>query len=150
MFLHRQTFCIRIYRQLLDVWKASWSLVEFSWCSQWWTLPAAQVVCWGSPHRAAGLPPSPGEARDVSFSETRQTDRAPICRTGGPRKYQEIIFLLKTLHFPTHFHGEIVADLNAVTDDTTSLGAAIEGVRERGVEALYLGTEEAATVRASG
>ena len=37
-----------------------------------------------------------------------------------------------------------------MTDDTTSLGAAIEGVRERGVEALYLGTEEATTVGAGG
>ena len=53
-----------------------------------------------------------------------------------------------TLHFPTHLHSEIVADLDAVTDDTIGLGAAIEGVREGRVEALYLGTEEATTVGA--
>jgi len=49
-----------------------------------------------------------------------------------------------------NFHGEIVADLDAVTDDTIGLGATIEGVGERSVEALYLWTDEATTVRAGG
>ena len=92
------------------------------------------------------MPPSPAEARDVWFSGTLQTGRAPICLTGGPRNYTKIIFI--TLHLSTHFHREVVADLDAVTDDTICLGATVEGVRERGVEALYLGTDEATTVGA--
>ena len=38
--------------------------------------------------------------------------------------------------------------MDAVTDDTTGLGATIEGVRKRRVETLYLGTDKATTVGA--
>ena len=40
--------------------------------------------------------------------------------------------------------------MDAVTDDTICLGATVEGMREGGVEALYLGTDEATTVGAGG